>query len=260
VNGRGEGPRLKIERADEHIDNLDCAILRFRRKNPYTVIREDEPDSGDAIYRARVTATPPVYWATFAGDAAHNLRSALDLLIWQLVLANSGTPGKHTMFPIAENASDYKPGGGRYVSGICDDAKEVLDALKPYKGGNDALWRLHRLDANDKHQLLAVIAAAYESFVVDFTEVLSIMDERWAEFGPWPMEMEPRERHFPLIDGDVLLRVESGAESEPDTYPKFVLEIALSDGEVVKGEPVIPVLRELSDYTKGVIEAFSPFL
>lgn len=35
------------------------------------------------------------------GDYVHNVRSALDHVVWQLVIANRGAPGRHTQFPIA---------------------------------------------------------------------------------------------------------------------------------------------------------------
>ena len=34
------GPRLKIERADEHIRELESAIKRFHESNPYEIVRE----------------------------------------------------------------------------------------------------------------------------------------------------------------------------------------------------------------------------
>jgi hypothetical protein len=261
---RTEGPLTKIARADEHIDNLEVEIRCFKKRDPYGFSIHNEADTGDRVYRAIVRENPPLRWSTIAGDAVHNLRSALDLLVWQLVLANQRTPGNHTMFPIARSANDYETRGTRQVEGISAPAKEVLDALKPYEGGNDALWRLHRLDANDKHQLLAVVGAAYRGMIFDFSSFFDIVLDEEIETPYLEVELAPHAtiRVFPLKDSDELLRVDGGATTLADTKmePKFVFEIALSDGEVVEGEPVSPVLRELSDYTKGVVESFTSFL
>ena len=43
-------------------------------------------------------------WAVILGDAVHNLRSALDHLIWQLVLLDTGKDGSNEhQFPVASS-------------------------------------------------------------------------------------------------------------------------------------------------------------
>lgn len=39
----------------------------------------------------------------------------------------------------------------------------LLKALKPYKGGNEPLWGLNRLDILDKHRLLVPVAAGHHT-------------------------------------------------------------------------------------------------
>lgn len=49
-----------------------------------------------------------IHASTVAGDAVHNIRSALDYLVWDLV-ANAGVakPGRHTNFPIFDKKEDF---------------------------------------------------------------------------------------------------------------------------------------------------------
>ena len=49
--------------------------------------------------------------------------------------------------------------------GVCRWNRQ--DKPDPHKGGNDAFWRLHRLDANDKHRVLYVVGAAHNSVIVE---------------------------------------------------------------------------------------------
>ena len=51
----------------------------------------------------------PPGFPLIAGEAAHQLRSALDHLVWQLVIANTGaTPtGTKSGFPIFKNEKGY---------------------------------------------------------------------------------------------------------------------------------------------------------
>ena len=37
--------------------------------------------------------------------------------------------------------------------------KQAIDAVKPYKGGNDSLWRLHQLNLADKHRFLITVGS-----------------------------------------------------------------------------------------------------
>jgi hypothetical protein len=48
-------------------------------------------------------------WGVRVGEFAHDLRSALDNLVWQLVLVNGKEPGDHNQFPIYTEAN--KPPG-----------------------------------------------------------------------------------------------------------------------------------------------------
>lgn len=40
------------------------------------------------------------------------------------------------------------------MKGMRADAKKAIDDLKPYRGGNAALWQLHELNNIDKHKFL----------------------------------------------------------------------------------------------------------
>src|SRR5438132_5583994 len=39
----------------------------------------------------------------------------------------------------------------------------AIDALRPYKGGNDVLWQLHELNNVDKHRLILTVGSALRS-------------------------------------------------------------------------------------------------
>src|SRR5579864_4992836 len=97
---RIHGIRLKIERAKEHIRDLDAAIKRFVQEQPYTLgakphrIPEIEHTT---LYVAEVKPIPDCI-SLIVGDAIHNLRSALDHLMWQLVEAAGGSPDRNIYF------------------------------------------------------------------------------------------------------------------------------------------------------------------
>lgn len=100
---RLDGPRLKIRRAYHELDVLTGAELKFRNDADYQVVRaEFNPKTGEYAYRARVNIVPDLDWGVSIGEIAHNLRSALDGLVWQLALLKTKgkAPAGNTQFPI----------------------------------------------------------------------------------------------------------------------------------------------------------------
>src|SRR5260370_29058031 len=95
------GIRAKIERAKYHIDELASRAQAFAEGNENCLVAEDDPQTGEKVYRIRLRAPLPALVPLIIGDAAHNLRSSLDHLAWQLVEANGGTPGRQTIYPLS---------------------------------------------------------------------------------------------------------------------------------------------------------------
>ena len=252
-----DGPRAKIERAKEHIEQFSAEwSTALRDVEPYRYFSEDDPDTGDRVYRVEVDDDTPAILQRLGliiGDAVHNLRAALDLLAWQIVVANEGKPTRFTYFPIADSRKEFESGGPKKVKGASEDAIELLWKIRPYKGGNVPLYRLHRLDIADKHRLLLTVGSAHLTTKVSY------------RLGSWQsgdIHLTPRARTFPLKNKAELYRVprafRQSAENQPE--PEFIFEIAFGDGEIVKGEPVIPTLNALVGEVEQIIESYDVLL
>jgi hypothetical protein len=149
--------KLKVERAHDHLAELCRELAAYSASNPVRLIREEciERD----LYTVRIEVTEPSWkTALIVGDFAYCLRSALDQLAWQLVLANTKhRPGRKTCFPI------HKKLGKAFsdaVAGMPAEAIELIEALQPYTLGGkykeNILWKLNELCNLDKHQRIAV--------------------------------------------------------------------------------------------------------
>ncbi len=152
-----DGPRLKIERAVEHFDNLDREIRAYRARDSYGAVVDYDPPTYRVTVRVRVSENPPPRLGILVGDTVHNLRSALDHLAWQLVSAGGGTPGAGTEFPVFWDGKKYKTSGVGKVQGASPAAMNLLAGLQPYRAASvqtHALYMLHHLDIVDKHRLL----------------------------------------------------------------------------------------------------------
>jgi hypothetical protein len=153
------GARAKIERAKEHIRDLDREKTSFLALNPYTVTPEYYVEHGATAYFLDECREIPIRVPLLAGDAAHCLRSALDYLAYSLVPPRAGgEPSTHIYFPICKSLKEYRTESVRKTDGMPQSAKDRIDAFKPYKGGDDRLWKLHQLDIADKHRLLTTAA------------------------------------------------------------------------------------------------------
>src|SRR5690242_18623488 len=102
VEERLRGPLWKIDRAKTHTAELHTALRGFFATDPqpYEVIEEINPQTGDKRAWVKVNSEPDPRWALVIGDIIHNLRSALDLLYSQLLIRNGLVAQKSDFFPI----------------------------------------------------------------------------------------------------------------------------------------------------------------
>lgn len=251
---RLRGPRLKIERADEHIRELETAIKRFHESNPYEIVREVNAKTGDLEYWVRLRALPPARLASITGDAIHNLRSALDLLWCQLVEARGKTVAQSDTFVISASRNKFEAAFKGVKQRIPGPARATIDALKPYDGGHDGLWRLHQLDVIDKHRLLLAVFASNEAVILTMKMTVPWQEEPIA-FPP--LGLRPADRR--VEDGTVLYRVPVGQDvSEIHEEPQFRIDIALDEPPIVECEPVLPLLAQLRSMVTDVLDLFVP--
>jgi hypothetical protein len=162
------GVRAKIERAKEHIADLERAINAFDTSKQHTTCTKVDPQTGQIIfYLASMTPIPPKI-ALIAGDALHNLRSALDYLVVQFYTTGKFRSGMSNItkirFPIFRTSDSYETKFAGEIEGSDKCVENAIRATKPYKGGNNDLWALHELDIIDKHRML-LTAACYNRMV-----------------------------------------------------------------------------------------------
>jgi hypothetical protein len=254
VGDQLQGARLKVERAKQHIHELRTILGEFFESEPYVVGVDKEAQPGKNVYKVVRVSCPPLSVAVVAGDAVHSLRSALDHLFCALVVQNGKTINRADQFPIADSAKLFKTGGIPKIRGrVSDDALKLIERVKPYGGGNEALWRLHRLDIADKHRALYVVGSAYRGVARFMPRITLASGEKIDPAEAFPnLYLRPADRLFPLKEGDELFIV----PPEYDNNPKFSFQLAFSEPGVVEGEPVVEALDELVGATEHVIELF----
>lgn len=127
------GYRLKLRRANEHLDAINSKARAFVKNNlsgaqPF----DPEPEDQWTILRHGYVEPLSPLWGTYLGDFIHNARSALDNLVCAMIRLNDPSHGvEHAYFPAYD-------GRKQWVSEIVNRNREI-DRLAPTDGVSDAV-------------------------------------------------------------------------------------------------------------------------
>lgn len=247
-----DGARVKLARAACHVQELAEAARVYLISAPFTLERSEEPN-GDLLWRVRIVRPVPSECPAIVGDAVHNIRSALDLVAWQLVEINGAQPSRDTCFPIVQSPPAlFEQTLRRALNGAHPTALRLVRRLKPFAGGNVTLLQLHALDITDKHRLVLVVGAAHKQLVIR-TKMKVPWREEPMEFPPFALL--PADRQFPLQDGEEVFRI-CAAARRPDELSShdIVFELAFGDVAEVKGLPLVETLQAMHRHVSRIIE------
>jgi len=242
--GWASGGRVKIERAKEHIGDLEAASRQFFDATPYSLLAEPDAEPGNYVLRIVERKKAPLRWSAIASDAIHNLRSSLDIL-WRFAIYGVKPTARKAYFPISETAHDFETRfHGEPKSANVKAAVDILKAAKPYKGGNDAFWYLNAIDIRDKHEMLTLAVCAFRSLLV-------------TAYPETTIQMRREDFLSPVEDGTIMCRLTGDIPSPMDMQTQFVFEVAFGQGEILQGEAVLPTLRQFADVVDGIVDAFT---
>ena len=190
------------------------------------------------------------------GDFIHDLRSSLDHLAQQLVLADpdSGEPGYDTQFPIMKKSR--VDGGGHAVFPRIDgeisvQVAAVVDSVQPYKEPNGRyelhpLWILKHLSDTDKHKFFPLVLLTYGDVRIG------------TEGGVF---VRPLAERVPLVAEALVTTITFAVGTEYfDVHCEVGATIDLAAGQPGGGEPVTSVLQRLLQSVRDeVVPAFDQF-
>lgn len=233
--------RVKIERAKKHFSDLTVLAEPYRYKYTHIVVSDAQPKFSTNFPDPIRVAIIPFDMLAVAGDILHNLRSALDHVVYHLALVKSPNVGDDILhrveFPIGETLEKYESLRERKIQGVIEPrAVKFIDVLKPYKGGTEAFWTLNELNNIDKHRSL--ISVGQNGLLC---------------------EGDGFDGHYWLkADNPSFARVflpDREQESKLPTDAKSIIEF-----HVAEREALIPTLHQLISFTECLIEQFRTFL
>lgn len=235
------GVEIKLERAKAHAQELDTVFSRVFPTGTCETSVEVHDQGRRHVYRA--VDPPPVdpKWGAIAGDAIHNLRTALDHLAHQLVFLTGGSPNTDTAFPIQERPARSRWRRRKLLPdinpGVTDQMRGLLKSIQPYERRDTfgrGLKALKDLDNIDKHRVLLSVATS------------SRRNSTTYDPGHPPPEPDITWTRKPLQHGkEIAILVYEVPLPEPDPNLVFHAQPTFGLGEPFAGEDIRAVIRDL---------------
>jgi len=229
------GIGIKLTRAEVQLNALEREFDSIREAKLYSFLPEIYDEGRTHIYKA--VNPPPVgqYWGAQIGEIAHSLRTALDHLAWQLVLAAGNVPNNRTQFPVCNTKPTRrvvkclpyprKREGLRISGKVPRRAFTIIEAVQPYNGTYEGLFidAINSLDIFDKHRELIVTTTA-----------VYLGSTHWDEDG---RTVTMKFTGAPIEDGKVVAIVKyDPPQLEPDPNLEFTPYITFSKGGPFGGQ------------------------
>ncbi|MGD1108418.1 MAG: hypothetical protein ABR865_15355 [Terracidiphilus sp.] len=240
--------RQKVKWAEHHFKGVKTSIKDFMGTRPYEIKVESDADGNPEVHVIKAEPIPASI-RLGCGDVIQNLRSALDYLACALVRAIGCIPSGQTEFPVFDGAilnSKDKASFQRKTKGMRQEAIDQILSMHPYQGGDNLLWRLHRLNRIDKHNML-VTTLGNITAINGLPPIEDLWDgNRWGWVSGVPLGLKAGDKFCPQLPGVTV-----------DKTTGFFAEIVLNEPNVAEGYPVVLALTQFHRHVFDVCGALS---
>lgn len=239
-----DGALKRIRRADVHIRRLTSIIERFRKANQKNIVAHKQleatqlnlkPGQKLTTVQSQTAIGLPEDIPIIVGETIYNLRAALDYLIYELAIKDSGSPQPGTQFLIEDIKTDpHYPQRGfdwrskKCLAGLSKPHVEAIEALQPYVGCKWA-QTLRDISNPDKHRHLTAVVG------------------RWNEMANFECGISGAFDNLP----GMILRGRGGIYTDDYFHLEYTVEITFPDGT-----PVIKTLEFVKNSVTGVLKIF----
>lgn len=238
---------LKIKRANKHIDDLNSLWNTFVSENRHFLIFQEQAKPPRKILKPVTRKPLPFDFNLIAGDAVHNLRTALDHIVCTLIKRNNKAINTSTGFPIHGNREKFEAGFKGKIAGCPENSFPLFEAVQAYPGGEgNNIWNLNMLDVADKHRELLLAA---QSIKIPKATVKNPDGETLASILGTSLTGNAAGMAFPI---DSVIEFENNA--------KPIMDIVFVKTPVFESESVIGTLKALSEEVNHIVLGFEAVL
>lgn len=210
--------------------------------------------AGETSYYVKVKEPIPTEFPLIIGDAIHNLRGALDVILF--AMAGSIEPRIYFPFP---KGSPPTPDAieesikKAHVKAAGPKVVETIRSLEPYIGGKGiSLSCIHAFDVQDKHRLL-ILAAQRAAIMIGSGQEKFLKEVLPANAPPGVVVVfdTPAHANALTIKRAYATRDLPDSENEVNQQPDF----AVTFGETVllQGTPVLETLNHMASETEEAV-------
>lgn len=239
------GPRLRITRANRHIADLESTCQSFICENPYRLLAKYDQSTGTTFVRAVLDRRLPMEVSVIIGDALHNLRSSLDHLVTEAVIANGHEPCRENAFPVSKNEAGFKQSVLTKLRGTSREFIDFVTSLKPYQeAGDGVIFPLSQLNNLDKHMAIIPVASVHTLHNVRVRSADGGID---VAIGSVPLSSNGT--------GEVkLVRIARPVEIHIEADAKTSFALVLHGTTILDGHPIIPTLQRFATRCLEIID------
>lgn len=184
----------KTTRSKENFEEVKTRALARLKPEDFQVSMQLKPDGTEHVWKFHAPrGTDFTDISVCVGDCIHNLRSALDHLVYAIAVHESGKnppPDENVLaFPLANKPGDFKKAKNR-IRTLSVGVQKAIEQLQPFNrstnGKPSAFGVLAKLDDIDKHRLLQVVALVprFRSTSLGWENVEG--ENHKLTFGDWP--------------------------------------------------------------------------
>lgn len=254
--------KAKLQHAKGYLDAIEFEVKSWMDSHPYSISKQTNSDFTRYSLVLRVNKEPSLQrWSLIVGDIVHNLRCALDHLVYAIAVHESGQkppPFEHRlMFPICDTGTIFRDESKKRLATLSDRVRAAIEIVQPYNRPHETLPPLLAIlrdfSNTDKHRLLHLAYSAISIGDIGFRGPS-------ADIGPQcQVDLNPGE----LKDGTEIAAFVFGRPTPDMQYDRIIFDIiiALSHGKRVPSDPVfcersefIALLKVLIEEVKTVIE------
>ena len=185
------GPMIKLGQAAVHLKTLDAYASKVLGSRDNEISSYLDPNDGSYVFVIDWNPIPDYELSLLIGDAAHNMRSALDHLAYLFF------PSDGTEFPIYSDP--LNPALRRKLDWFPDNgARAYVESLQPHHRTYEGLklGLLHDIDRFDKHRFL-IMAPSNFTIPTSGPHCLRVLDKGCMEL----RILSPTEDDIEYYDG-----------------------------------------------------------
>jgi hypothetical protein len=240
-NDQFRDARLKIERAKHHIADLHSKVQILSVGSFHVLTVENNPQTGNDVLKIEIVqfSSSASEFALIIGDALHNLESALDHAINEVVFRPLKSYDDHTKFPFKSTRDKLVSSiNGALIHrasvAVCNF---IVDTVKPYDGGNSALLALNDLNNVDKHRLLLP--------VVHINVINGIRIKNGGHEEVFDQVISGGRR---FVSHDL-----PGRDFKVTNKGTASILVLFDKGTVWEGKPILPTLSQVAEMVTGLV-------